>query len=64
MNSRTIAIIIFIFGALVLAVVGALIFFQNQDQPQAEPPPVLTDEEGNPLPTEEGQVVSDDVPPT
>lgn len=64
MNSRTIAIIIFIFGALVLAVVGALIFFQNQDQPQAEPPPVLTDEEGNPLPTEEGQVVSEDVPPT
>ncbi len=67
MNSRTIAIIIFIFAALVLIVVGALFFFQRQDQPATtEPQPVLTNEEGTPLPTEEGQapVVDENAPPT
>jgi len=67
MNSRTIAIIIFVFAALVLIVVGALFFFQSQDEPAtSEPPPVLTNEEGTPLPTEEGQppVVDEDAPPT
>ena len=67
MNSRTIAIIIFVFAALVLIVVAALFFFQNQDEPvTTEPPPVLTNEEGTPLPTEEGQapVVDENAPPT
>ena len=64
MNSRTIAIIIFIFAALVLIVVGALFFIQNQDEPAPTPQPVLN-EDGTPLPTPEGQVeVDEDAPPT
>ena len=64
MNSRTIAIIIFIFAALVLIVVGALFFIQNQDDPAPTAQPVLN-EDGTPLPTAEGQVaVDDDAPPT
>lgn len=66
MNSRTIAIIIFIFAALVLIVVGALFFIQNQDDPApAEPQEVITNEEGTPQPTAEGQApVDDNAPPT
>lgn len=58
MNSRTIAILIFIFGALVLAVVFALIFLQNQDQPQQPPA------EGEVTEGEEGAAVEEAGEPT
>lgn len=47
MNSRTIYILIFVLGALVLGVVALLFFIQSQDQPQQQVTNGETAEDGN-----------------